>query len=581
MKLGRVSLTYQGPSGRLEGLLGHLPVTNGRLRLEGFGGSSEVGLRVAEAEPGLRLLHLTVELEDVDLRDRFLANGFQSWSETRLLGPDDRMRGLRLLGFLKPYGDYGWADYPGRPGCLHSHWLTYTADLDAAPGSDGGDRAGHGNLSFVGSLNEATAYTVFRVDYKAGRLWAAIDVEGLEPQPGTTLAHIWSAEGPSLPPLVRAYADRLAEVEAGGPLVRVPDHRPGGWNSWYNYYGKVTRQDIMDETAALRAAGLDLDFVQIDDGWQAEIGDWLEVSPRFAGGEGGAGAPGSTMKNLASAIRDAGFEPGIWVAPLVATKQSEVFRRRWIKPWKAGWNPGWGSSIYALDLGRPEVADHVRRVGDAFREWGYGLVKADFLYAAAVHPWGGRTRAQRMREAMRLVREAMPGRLLGCGVPLASAAGLVDYCRLGADTMSRWEDPLLAFCRYRERPSCRGALRTVLNRWFMNGPLFVLDPDVFLFGPGRLGPAEQRAIYEVLTAVGGMQSFSDSVAKLPPEAMRTLAATFPLPEAEVLSVGEPERDLFRVRVRFGRQGRREETEFLANLADRPQAGIQPHSTETR
>lgn len=581
MRLGRARLDYITPGGAKARLEGCLPLTDGYLRLEPFGGSGEAGVRLEKAEPRIRLLHLHVELEDVNLRDRFLANGFQSWSETRLLGPDDRLEGLRLLGFLKPYGDYGWVDYPGRPGCFHSHWLTYTVDAGA----------GSNSVTFLGSLNEATAYTVFRIDYGAGRLGAEVDVEGMEPRPGDVLAHVFCSEGGGageespLLPIVRAYATRLSEVwkdELAGlsrgepgptPLLPRLDHRPGGWNSWYNYYGKVTRKDILAETAALRAAGFRLDFVQIDDGWQAEVGDWLSVSPRFGG----------RMIDLASAIRDAGFEPGIWVAPLVASKRAEVFRKGWVKPWKAGWNPGWGSSISALDLGRPEVLDYVRRVGDTFCEWGFGLVKADFLYAAAVRPWGGRTRAQRMRQAMRLLRETMPGRLLGCGVPLASAVGLCDWCRLGADTTAKWEDGLLTFFGYRERPSTRAALRTILNRWFMDGTLFVLDPDVFIFGPGRLTDTERRTIYEVMTTVGGMQSFSDSVASLTPEVRSLVAGTFPLPDTRVLSMDEVEPDLFRVRSGRGngraRTGQPEQpVEFFANLADRPQRGIEPHAT---
>ena len=681
MSLSRVALAYLTPSGHLERLRGHAPLGDMWMRLEVAACATpattvttpvapspgrELLLRVTAAEPGLRLLRLTLDLDDVNLRDRFLANGFQSWSETRLLGPDDRLPGLRLLPFLRPYGDYTWVPYDGRPGRFHSHWLTYTcnAGAEAASGALAGARGSSGPMgtsrfTFLGSLNEANAYTVFHVDYRAsgrdgdgavtrdgtvtgdgvltgagaateacrltrdggdagpaparaasrGRLWAEIDVEGLEPRPGDTLAHLYWAEGSTLPPLVRDFAARLAEImkaELGdaappdwlpGTLIPCPPsgtgtgnaralpHRPGGWNSWYNYYNRVTAKDILAETDALRSAGLPLDFVQIDDGWQAAVGDWLEPSPRFAGVRergrsrpaGGSGAAAAhLMPDLAASIRDAGFTPGIWVAPFVAIRQSSVFRRGWVHPWKAGWNPLWGSSIYALDLSRPEVVDHVRRVGDTFRNWGFGLVKADFLYAAALRPWGGRTRAQRMREAMRLLRQVMPGQLLACGVPLASAAGLCDFNRLGPDTAPKWEDSLLSFCRYRERVSNLNALRTILARWFMNGTLFALDPDVFILGQSKLTPAERQTLFDVTTTLGGMQSFSDSIGRLAPEARDLVKRVFPLADLAVLSVTEEAPDLFGIAAPSGGGDR---VLLRVNLADRPQGGLPPHTSE--
>jgi hypothetical protein len=605
MFLASVQLRYLTPDGREESLRGASSPAGRWLRLEVVAPDAagrvlpppsglparEVLLRVAQAEPGLRLLGLTIELDGVNLRDRFLANGFQSWSQTRLLGPDDRLPGLRLLRFLRPYGDYSWVNYDGRPGRFHSHWLTYTVDTaGACPSSHGsadplGRGAGPagrqaGRFTFLASLNEANAYTVFHVDYRApalrrgascGRLWAEIDVEGLQPRPGDTLAHLYSAEGDALLPLVRTYAARLAEITAAelGPVAYGPrpgaliprpaagagpqPHRPGGWNSWYNYYTRVTAKDILAETEALRSEGLPLDFVQIDDGWQVAVGDWLGPSARFAGDRerrrprpaAGPVSP-DLMPGLAASIRDSGFVPGLWVAPFVAVRQSTVFRRGWVHPWTAGWNPLWGSSIHALDLSRPEVQDYVREVGDTFRQWGFGLVKADFLYAAALRPWGGRTRAQRMREAMRLLREVMPGRLLACGVPLASAAGLCDFNRLGPDTAPKWEDSLLAFCRYRERVSNLNALRTLLGRWFMNGTLFVLDPDVFILGRSKLSPAERRTLYDVTTTLGGMQSFSDSIARLDLPARDLIRRTFPLPDLSVLSVTEEQPDVYTV-----------------------------------
>lgn len=61
------------------------------------------------------------------------------------------------------------------------------------------------------------------------------------------------------------------------------------------------------------------------------------------------------------------------------------------KPWCCGSN--W-SSFYALDIDNPAVLDYLRRVFDrVLNDWGFDLVKLDFLYGAA--PFGTPARAGR------------------------------------------------------------------------------------------------------------------------------------------------------------------------------------------
>lgn len=61
-------------------------------------------------------------------------------------------------------------------------------------------------------------------------------------------------------------------------------------------------------------------------------------------------------------------------------------------------------------------------------EWGFDLLKLDFLYAAAVRPIHNRTRGEVMCDAMDLVRKLTGNRMmLACGVPMMPAFGKADF----------------------------------------------------------------------------------------------------------------------------------------------------------
>ena len=71
-----------------------------------------------------------------------------------------------------------------------------------------------------------------------------------------------------------------------------------------------------------------------------------------------------------------------------------------------------------------------------------------------------------MAEAMDFLRECAGNALiLACGVPLASAFGKVDYCRIGCDVSLDWNDKPHMRLMHRERISTRNSiLNTVFRR---------------------------------------------------------------------------------------------------------------------
>ena len=73
--------------------------------------------------------------------------------------------------------------------------------------------------------------------------------------------------------------------------------------------------------------------------------------------------------------------------------------------------------------------------------------------------------------------------LLGCGVPIGSAMGRVDYCRVGCDVGLNWDDSLYMRFLHRERVSTKNSLANTYGRAPLDGRAFGGDPDVFFLRP--------------------------------------------------------------------------------------------------
>ena len=114
-------------------------------------------------------------------------------------------------------------------------------------------------------------------------------------------------------------------------------------------------------------------------------------------------------------------------------------------------------------------------------EWGFGLLKMDFLYAACMVPHDGLNRGQLMADAIDLLRMGAGDDclILGCGVPLGSAFGKFDFCRIGCDVGLDWNDFPYMWVLHRERVSTRNSLANTYGRAPLDGRAFGNDPDVF------------------------------------------------------------------------------------------------------
>ncbi len=334
--------------------------------------------------------------------------------------------------------------------------------------------------------------------------------------------------------LLEAYAEELG-ARAG---ARTSSPFQAGWCSWYQFFGKVSEADLLRNLEGLARARAEfpIDLVQLDDGYQRAIGDWLETNERFPRG----------LAPLAADIRSAGFRAGLWLAPFCAVRESRLFEshpdwllRRSDGPFRGLVHPDWSREgwVYALDPSRPEVQRHLMRLSAALVGMGFSYLKLDFLYVAAMQAIAHDpevTRAGRLRLGLAAIRDGAGEEtfLLGCGSPLGAAVGLVDGMRIGPDVAPHWASEPSARIPGLEPtlPSAANATRNILARAFMHRRLWLNDPDCLMVrrSDTRLSSAELRSLAGAIATSGGMVVFSDDVARLGAEERQLLRDTLAL-----------------------------------------------------
>jgi len=340
-----------------------------------------------------------------------------------------------------------------------------------------------------------------------------IDTEGRELQPGET----WQLEtfmfktGKDREQL---FEDLSRELIANHPPLRFPKP-PTGWCSWYCFGPRVTAQQVLDNLDFIAKNTPGLRYIQIDDGYQPAMGDWLETGAAFGG----------NVQGVLKQIRERGFEPAIWVAPFVAEEKSHVFQQHpdWFvkdaegKPLRSdevtfgGWRHGpW----YVLDGTHPETQQHFEQLFSTMRRiWGCTYFKLDANFWGAIH--GGHfhdpraTRVEAYRRGMQaILRGTGDGFVLGCNHPLWPSLGLIHGSRSSNDIKRTWE-------------RIETTARQNLSRNWQNGRLWWNDSDAIVL-TGDLPDNEVQFHATAIYASGGMLLSGDDLTKISAEKLAML-----------------------------------------------------------
>lgn len=332
-----------------------------------------------------------------------------------------------------------------------------------------------------------------------------VDTEGLEIKPGEAweLEEFTYRAGADREQVLEELAHRLVENH---PPLRFAQP-PSGWCSWYCFGPRVTAEQVLDNLDFIAKHTPALKYIQIDDGYQPAMGDWLETGAAFGG----------NVQGVLKQIRERGFEPAIWVAPFVAEEKSHLFEQHpdWFvrdmegKPLRSdlvtfgGWRRGpW----YVLDGTHARVQQHFEQLFRTMRrEWGCTYFKLDANFWGAIH--GGRfqdpraTRIEAYRRGMQaILKGAGDSFILGCNHPLWPSLGLIHGSRSSNDIKRSWE-------RFAT------TARQNLSRNWQNGRLWWNDPDVVVL-TGDLTEDEFRFHATAIYATGGMLLSGDDLTKI-------------------------------------------------------------------
>ena len=496
-----------------------LPFTCDELEVEASFDGEVVELAVVPRR-AVRIESARVTLRHAFATDELvLLNGYQSWTDTAERPAWSRMKGLRGVPAaiidkwaIDGGGDYAAVDYSGKRG--EQHGFTYATF-----------RRGDG-LVLVGSLDESHGFTLIRTNAANGEVLLETEPPAHDLASGERIVLGRYA-------ICRGTSDECYDrwFDLAGTVAR-PVKPLVGYTSWYRHYGDIDEAKLLHDLAGMSHSSLSkvTHLFQIDDGY-CKVGDWLELdSAKFPRG----------LAPLAEAIDGAGFLPGLWVAPFVCERDSRLFREcsDWLlrdetgEPVRSG--PQW-SDGFALDARNVEVRSYILDVLRTMtQEWGFKLLKADFLYAACMRPHDGLNRGELMADALELLR-AGAGEdtlILGCGVPLGSAFGHVDYCRIGCDVGFDWDDKPHMRLLHRERVSTKNSLGNTYAREPLDGRAFGNDPDVFFLRDDvALSQAQRDELLfadadcgSVFLTSDDQGQWSDSMRQRYEEALRVFAA---------------------------------------------------------
>ncbi len=268
--------------------------------------------------------------------------------------------------------------------------------------------------------------------------------------------------------VMEKFASFLIKNHPAIPYKEVPD----GWCSRYCYGPHITQNDIMKNMAVAGKKYPALKYIQIDDGYQPHMGDWLLQTKKFP----------QKMEDICLQIRESGFEPAMWVAPFIASQKSELLKNHsdWFVKDRNG-KPlctsevtfkGWRDAPwYFLDPTHPEAIEYLKNVFTVMKkQWKVNYFKLDANVWGAL-PFGVRlkkdvTSVEAYRMGMEAIWEACghDTYLLGCNAPLWPSLGAVNGMRVTADIDRNTE-------------TVKSLASQCFHRNWMHNRLWINDPD--------------------------------------------------------------------------------------------------------
>ena len=502
---------------------------------------------VYNAEQGEHAYHLYVTAEyapaavsariplEVGDDDTVFMNGFQSATDSRELPVGEKAKGIDAVSdyarrwyFEKMGGDHSIAKYRNKPDVTYGFSYCYFRSGD--------------QIRLFASLDESTGYTVFNYDAENATLKISKDIEGVKCFNHYKALSLFFAEGNEDEVFDQWFAALGKSENPPAPAL----------------VGYTTKKlpEINEDRIGRKLLAVTTSFpvkpnVFIIDGDYCVSGDWLEpFEETFPVG----------LREISDNIKDAGMMSGLCISPFTADGASELFatHRDWFLTSPDGKLVKTKRNLYVLDLDRDDVRAYIHEVlHTVLFMWGFDLIKLDNLYVAGLFPSCGRSRGEKMCNALRFLRECCGGKLMYTDhTPLMPAFGLADYCAISCDAVSNNMPAAYTQRFYREGASVRDASADIVfrrglnHRAFLNAPCPVSLDDKENFMDGRLNNAEQNVLTNLEGLFTSVLIMSDSTARYTQKKKRRFKRMCALAnEAEAVKVTRAE-DGFLVSYRF-------------------------------
>lgn len=452
---------------------------------------------------------------------RFFGLGYQSWSPAGSVGV---METDVAPNFFLPArsGMNPRTPYSRQPGLKAADWMAQLVDSQLKLSA---------LLGFItatdqnGRIESEVKYDRFR------RLEAISDNEERQVAPGAAVSSEWALLSLSRDP----HAQQERYLEFWGRAMKARTAPPlTGWCSWYFAFTDVNERITDANLSAMNDWQGLLEVFQLDDGYQAAVGDWLSWNKKFS----------TPPAEFAGRLAKRGLRPGLWLAPFLVSRGSRLYREHpdWLvknvsgRPVIAFIHPQWkGHVIYALDVTNPGAQQWLRKTISAIVGQGFTYLKLDFLYAAALpgrrHDPGA-TGASALRRGLEIIR-AEAGEsayLLGCGCPLGPAVGIVDAMRVSPDVDIAWRKPLIdKLLGVPIGPGAENCLAANAARLKLHGRLWANDPDgvVLREAKGGMAPHELQSQLTMYYLSAGAVFISEDLTSLPAERKAWLRRMLP------------------------------------------------------
>lgn len=328
-------------------------------------------------------------------------------------------------------------------------------------------------------------------------------------------------------------------------------HPMSGWCSWHYRFFDINEEDIL-KNAEFAASRKDIfpvvpggfEYIQIDYGWQKYIGSIEVDTSRFPGG----------MKPVADRIHNLGLKAGIWIAPFWIDEGCGLHES----------NPDYllhdeeGNLIkvergfrdmpyYRLDVSNPGALKYIVEMLDRIIiEWGYDMIKMDFLEMATVVPVPDEKKIrfynpcqssyEHLRNACTAIQNHVDSLgsdifLSPCGSPTMFLTGIFRTNYVSEDAVVKSSPD-----SWNEHAGVKSFIRSWATKYYLNNRVWTNNCESVVLDKRR--PFNEALILATAAAMtGGIYFTGDELSELPEECLKIYSRILPVYGKTAIPIG--------------------------------------------